>query len=125
MEGAMRVAIVVLASGVLLLSALPAHADFGAIAYDKVTGKRGWSTHEPTQQRANEAALRACGAGDCRVVMHVGPRRCVAVAGVKGGKVIGASIRPEREAARDAALGDCRRRAAGGDCVIQFSDCNH
>jgi hypothetical protein len=119
----MRVAAAVLSLGIGLSLSVPAYADFGAIAYDQATGKRGWSIHEPTPQRAAQAALSACGAGECKVVIKIAPRRCGAVAGVEGKKIIGAAARETRDAARTAALSDCQKRAAG-DCVIQFSDCD-
>jgi uncharacterized protein DUF4189 len=120
----MRAAAAVLALGMLLLTGLPAHADFGAVAYDATTGKRGWSIHEATPQKAERAALSACGAGQCKVVIRVAPKRCAAVAGIEGKKFIGAAARPSRDSARVAALADCQKRASG-DCVVQFSDCNN
>ena len=120
----MRVAAAVLSLGIALSAALPAYADFGAIAWDAKSGKRGWSIHEATQQRADAAALKACSSGDCKVVSRVGPARCVGVSGIAGKTIIGVAIRPVRDAAINAALGDCRKRASA-DCVVQFSDCNH
>ena len=119
----MRAAAALLALGMLLLSGLPAQADFGAIAYDAKSGKRGWSIHEATPQKAEQAALSACGAGECKVVVKIGQKRCAAVAGVEGKTFIGAAARGSRDAARVAALADCQKRASG-DCVVQFSDCN-
>jgi hypothetical protein len=119
----MRVAAAVLTLGMVLSVSLPAYADFGAIAYDSASGKRGWSIREPTPQRADQAAVGACGAGDCKVVIHLAPHRCGAVAGIEGKKIIGAAARSTRDAARSAALADCQKRASA-DCVIQFSDCN-
>ena len=114
----------VLGLATILLSAVPAYADFGAIAYDPSSGKRGWSIREPTQQRADQAALSACGAGKCKVVIRIASRRCAAVAGIEGKKDIGAAARDTRDAARTAALADCQKHASG-NCVIQFSDCDH
>ena len=119
----MRVAAAVLALGAGLLGSLPAYADFGAIAYDAASGKRGWSIHEATPEQAAQAAISKCGASDCKVVIRIAPHRCGAVAGVEGKKIIGASARNTKDAARAAALADCQKRASG-DCIIQFSDCD-
>ena len=119
----MRAAAAVLGLGVGLLAALPAYADFGAIAYDQASGKRGWSIREATPQRAAQAALSACGSGECKVVIKIAPHRCGAVAGIEGKKEFGAASRGTKDAARTAALADCQKHASG-DCVIQFSDCD-
>ena len=47
------------------LTAVPAHAQYGAIAWDKETGKQGWSWSQQTQARADEVALSACGTTGC------------------------------------------------------------
>jgi hypothetical protein len=120
----MRVAAAVLSLGIVLSAALPAYADYGAIAFDADSGKRGWSIHEATPQRAEQVALKACGADSCKVVVHIGPKRCGAVAGIEGKTTIGAAARQVRDAAINVALTDCRKRASA-DCVVQFSDCNH
>jgi hypothetical protein len=120
----MRIAAALLGFAMVLGTTLPAYADFGAIAFEAKTGKRGWSIREPTPQRADAAALKACGSGDCKVVLRIAPKRCVAVAGIQGNTIMGAAARPARDAAINAALADCRKRASA-DCVIQFSDCNH
>ena len=119
----MRVAAAVLGFAIVLSVALPARADFGAIAYDSGSGKRGWSIREQTPQKAAQAAISACGAGECKVVIKIAPHRCAAVAGIEGKKIIGAAARGTKEAARTAALADCQKRGQG-DCVIQFSDCD-
>jgi Domain of unknown function (DUF4189) len=117
------------AVGVLLLAsafaaAAPAQAaEFGALAYDARTGNAGWSIKQPTPHRAEEVALGNCGASDCKIVLRVKPRMCVALARVAGEKHIGAAARPNRDAARLAALADCKK-AKKGECVVRFSDCN-
>src|SRR6201993_5017935 len=41
--------------GAYLIAALPARAaEYGAIAWDKQTGTRGWSSNQPTQKRADK-----------------------------------------------------------------------
>jgi len=121
-----RGVLAVIAAAVLgsyLLTAAPARAEFGAIAYDDATGRAGWSVHQPTAQRAEEAAISNCGASDCKVAVKIGPRMCGALARVGEGKHVGAASRPARDAARLAALTDCRK-ANLGECVVRFSECN-
>jgi hypothetical protein len=91
--------------GSILLTAVPARAaEYGAIAWDKQTGKRGWSWNQPTQKRADEAALGECGASGCKVIIRAG-----------SGK--------DRDAARLASLKDCEKGKAG-ECIVRFTDCN-
>src|SRR5438876_12357697 len=54
--------------GLMLLTAVPARAEYGAIAWDAATGKAGASRHEPAAKRAAEAAISECGARRCTVV---------------------------------------------------------
>ncbi len=115
------IAVMLPAVGAALLAALPAHAaEYGAIAWDKQTGKRGWSWNQPTQKRADEVAVSECGASDCKVIIRAGPGMCAALASTDDGKHIGAASRKDRAAARVASLKECK----GGECTVRFSDCN-
>ena len=109
--------------GSVLLTAVPALAEYGAIAWDKETGKRGWSWNQQTQSRADEMALSECGATGCKVIMRTGRAMCAALATTETGKYVGAARRREREAARLAALKDCEKGKAG-ECIIRVTDCN-
>jgi hypothetical protein len=101
-----------------------AFAGYGAIAWDKETGKRGSSWNQPTPQKAAEAAVSECGTSGCRVIMRTVAKQCAAMATTADGKSsVGASARKTQDAARLAALSDCRKRGAG-ECVVQVSDCN-
>src|SRR3954470_2357896 len=74
MRRATLISAVLLAFGSTLLAALPARAaEYGAIAWDKQTGKRGWSWNQPTQKRAEEAAVSECGGSGCKVIIRAGP----------------------------------------------------
>jgi hypothetical protein len=55
------IVVALLAFGYTLLPAMPASAGYGAIAWDRDTGKYGASWNQPTPQRAEEAALGECG----------------------------------------------------------------
>src|SRR5260370_34967706 len=67
------------------LSAAPAFAGYGAVAFDEKSAKYGFAWNEDTQKRADEAALQACNSEGCKVVIPVPPRRCAALAtGEKG-----------------------------------------
>ena len=119
----MRVAVAVLSLGIALSAALPAYADYGAIAWDEKGGHAGWSIREPTPERASQAALSKCGASDCKVVKPISSKSCGAFAAVEGGKYVGAATRPSEDGARVAALAACRKQDKG-NCVVKFSGCN-
>jgi hypothetical protein len=101
-----------------------AFAGYGAIAWDKETGKRGSSWNQPTSEKAAAAAVSQCGASGCRVIMRTVAKQCAAMATTSDGKsAVGASVRNTQDAARLAALSGCKKRGAG-ECVVQISDCN-
>jgi hypothetical protein len=106
-----------------LFPAAPAFAGYGAIAWDRSTGKYGVSWNQPTPRRAEEAALGECGASGCKVVGRVGPAMCGALATTEDGKHAGAAWRKDREAARLRALKDCQKDSAG-ECIVRATDCN-
>jgi Domain of unknown function (DUF4189) len=112
-----------LALGSVLLSATPALATYGAIAWDKESGKRGWSWNQPTSQKAAEVAVSECGASGCKVVIHTGTGVCAALATTADGKFAGGAARKTKDEARLAALANCQKGKAG-DCIIRVSDCN-
>jgi hypothetical protein len=115
------IAIVLPAFGAMLLAAQPARAaEYGAIAWDKETGKQGSKWNQPTQKRADEVALSECGSSGCKVIIRAGPGMCGALASTDDGKHIGAASRKDRDAARVASLKDCK----GGECTVRFADCN-
>jgi S1-C subfamily serine protease len=96
---------------------------YGAIAWDRETGKRGWSWNQPSAQRAAELALSECGATGCKVIMRAARAMCAALATTETGKYVGAARRKDREAARLAALKDCQKGNAG-ECTARFTECN-
>jgi hypothetical protein len=118
-----RAALALFAAGSILLAAMPAFAAFGAIAYDKATGKAGWSWGRTTEKGAEEAAMSRCGTSACKVIMRIGPRVCAALATTQDGKHAGAATRKTPDQARLAALADCKKSKAG-DCVIRATPCN-
>ena len=109
------------------LAAVPtapsAASHYGAIAWDENTGKRGWSWNWDTPARADEAALRECGASGCKVIIRTGGAMCAALATTETGKYVGAARRNDRETARLAALADCQKGRAG-ECFVRVADCN-
>jgi len=100
-----------------------ARGDYGAIAWDQQSGRRGWSSNQPTMQRAEEVALSECGASGCKVITRAGRNMCGALATTENGKYIGAASRSDREAARLAALANCNKGNAG-ECAVRFTECN-
>ena len=116
-------AALILVVACMIGSATPALAAYGAIAWERGTGRQGWSWDQTTPQKAAELALSACGASGCKVIIHTGAGQCAALAATANGKFIGASARKTESAARIAALTDCQKGKAG-DCVVKVSHCN-
>ena len=117
------IVVALLAFGYTLLPAIPAAAGYGAIAWDRDTGKYGASWNQPNGKRAEEVALGECGASGCKVVGRVGPRMCGALATTEDGKHAGAAWRKDREAARLGAVKSCTKDQAG-ECIVRATDCN-
>ena len=117
------IVVALLAFGYTLLPTMPASAGYGAIAWDKGTGKYGASWNQPTGKRAEEVALGECGASGCEVVAKVGPKMCGALATTEDRKQAGTAWRKDREAARLAAVKNCDNDKAG-ECVVRTTDCN-
>jgi hypothetical protein len=108
--------------GVLAVTA-PAHADFGAIAFDHQSCRFGRSWHFESPRRAAEVAERECASPGCKVVLEVGTRLCGALATTGNCHGAGWAARESREAARLAAIAQCERRNAGV-CEVKVVDCN-
>src|SRR5207248_1898671 len=104
MRRALWIAVALLAFGYTLVPSVPATAGYGAIAWDRETGKYGESWNQSTTKRAEEVALGDCGASGCKVVARLGPAMCGALATTADGKHAGAAWRKDREAARLAAV---------------------
>jgi hypothetical protein len=96
---------------------------FGAIAWDRQSGRRGWSSNQPTARRAEEVALSECGASGCAVITRTGRSMCAALATTENGKYVGAASRSDRDAAQLAAIANCNK-ATAGECAVRFSECN-
>jgi serine/threonine-protein kinase len=103
--------------------AVPGLPAYGAIAWDKESGKRGWSWNQPTSQRAWDVALSECGASGCKVVIRTGAGVCAALATTVDGKFAGGAARRTEDDARLAAVANCQQGKAG-DCIVRVSDCN-
>ncbi len=112
-----------LAAASILLAATPALAGYGAIAWDKASGRYGGTWNRATAQQADEAALSDCGATGCKIIMRTAAGQCAALATIASGKFVGAAKRKTKDDARLAALSNCQKGKAG-DCVVRASDCN-
>ena len=123
MRSRLWTAIALLAFAYTLLPAVSASAGYGAIAWDKGTGKYGASWNQSTGKRAEEVALGECGASGCTVVHKILPKTCAAFATTGDGKHAGAASRKDREAARLAAIKSCDKDQAG-ECTVRATDCN-
>jgi hypothetical protein len=104
-------------------AAAPAHAGYGAIAYDQTTGSFGASQNEPNAARANEMALKNCASAECRV-NPVEPRGCGALAKSDSDKAWGGADRENIEAAKRDAIQRCQSHTSTGHCNVVVSACN-
>jgi hypothetical protein len=116
-------ATVLLGSSWILQPAAPALAQYGAIAWDKETGKYGASWNQASQKGADEVALSDCGASGCKVIIRTRRAICAALATNESGKYAGGASRRDRDAARLAALKNCQKGNAG-ECTVRVTDCN-
>ena len=116
-------AAVLLALVLTQLTAMPAFAQYGAIAWDKETGKYGASWNQDTPKRAEEVAVGECGATGCKVIIRTRRAMCAALATNESGKYAGGASRRDREAARLSALTNCKKGNAG-ECIVRVTDCN-
>lgn len=107
-----------------LLSAAPAFADYGAIAYDQHNCAVGRSWRFDSPRRAQDVALSECGHPGCRVVLEVGPGQCGAIAITNDCHGYGWARRDTREAAQLSAIQNCQHYNAG-QCSVRAVDCNH
>ena len=123
MRRAIAIAAILLGLGWIMVGARPALAQYGAIAWDKNTGKYGASWNQPTSQKAAEAALGECGDSGCKVVIRTRQATCAALATTEDGKYAGGASRRDRDAARVAALTNCQKGKAG-ECTVRVTDCN-
>jgi hypothetical protein len=119
----MRRAPFAVAALLFFAATVPAAAGYGAIAWDKETGKSGWSWDQSTAAKAREVALSQCGTSGCKLVMQSAAKQCSALATTADRKQIGAAWRTTQDAARLAAIANCEK-AKSGECVIRFSMCN-
>ena len=123
MRRPIAIATVLLGWGWVLVPGGPALAQYGAIAWDKETGKYGASWNQGTQKGADEVAMSDCGAGGCKVIIRTERAMCAALATNDSGKYAGGAARKNRDAARIAAMKNCQKGNAG-ECIVRVTDCN-
>jgi hypothetical protein len=117
-------ALVLLAFAAAVLPARPAAAAYGAIAWDKATGRYGWSKDQTTTDKAGALALSGCGATGCKVVIQMkSSAPCGALATTQDGKTAGGAARKNLADARLAALANCKK-ANKGECIIRIGECS-
>jgi Domain of unknown function (DUF4189) len=122
----MHRAALIAATAALILSsaaAAPAHAQYGAIAYDQMSGKYGSSSNQSSAARANEVALKNCASSECRV-HPVEPHGCGALAKSDSDKAWGGADRESLDAAKRDAVEHCQGHTSTGHCQIVVSACN-
>jgi Domain of unknown function (DUF4189) len=122
----MRVALLTAALLAFAAAALPARpaAAYGAIAWDKATGRWGLSKDQATAEKAGEHAISDCGATGCKVVIRMAsPTLCGALATTADGKTAGGAARKDLADARLAALANCKK-ADKGECIVRIGECS-
>src|SRR5205823_2856882 len=106
----------------LLTAAIPAHAEFGAVALNEHSAKTSFSLNYNTVEEAQEAALRHC--DGCKIVFGIGPAQCVAVAtGLWNSTAWASSARPTLDEAKLGAMSGCQKRTAQ-QCALKIAGCN-
>jgi hypothetical protein len=108
----------------VLISAAPARAQNGAIAFDDENCAWGRSWNYSTAQQAATVALQQCRYASCEVLAQIGPRQCGSLATTATCKGWGWSTRPTLAEAQAAALQDCASANAGYECIARVGDCN-
>jgi hypothetical protein len=116
-------AIVAAVLGGLAAGIRPAHAQYGAIAYDSANCAWGDSWNYATQAAADARALADCKGAACKIVAPIAPHFCGALAATANCKGWGAATRPTKDGALLAAIQDCQHYNAG-QCTVRASDCN-
>ena len=110
-------------AALVLMTASPALAAYGAFARDESTGKYGFSWNEANERQADDAAIKSCNTTGCKVVFRVGPKLCGAIAVTDDGKIWGGSTRSTKAAAELAAIQGCQKRTEV-QCAVKGSECN-
>jgi len=117
-----RIAAFAIAAGTLF-AAVPAHAQYGALAYDPDSRVWGRSYNQPSPRDADGVALSYCRSPGCRVVARTGPGQCGAIAAPSYGNGFRWATRPSRGAAEYAAVAGCQEQQ-GQYCHVVFAVCN-
>jgi len=104
----------------------PAFAEYGAIAYDDQSCGWGRSWNFPDQAGADQRALSECATNGskCKVVAHMGPGECGAVAAILSCGGYGWSVRPRISEAQLVALKQCQKYNPKEDCKVMTSLCS-
>ena len=113
----------VLAAAFALMTAAPAWAGYGAIAYDQQSGHQGAAWNQTTPAKANEMALKSCATDGCRV-HPVEPKGCGALARSGTGKAWGGADRTTVAEAGRTAILLCEKHTATGACKVVVQGCN-
>lgn len=112
-------------SALLVMSATaPAFAGYGALAYDEAAAKYGLSSNEESQSKADDVALKECGAsGKCKIIFRTAARQCGAVAMAETGNGWGGGKGPQRGVAELDAMTNCQKHTKG-QCKVREWACN-
>jgi hypothetical protein len=111
------------AAGLLVVLAVPASAQYGALAYDPDTRLWGRATNLPSPREAEETALSYCRSPGCRIVTRTGAGQCSAIAASRDGSRSHYSTRPGRAEVEAAAAERCEYEARQ-PCHLVVVQCN-
>ena len=106
-----------------IIGAAPALAAYGALEFDEASLKYGLSSNQDTQAKADEAALKECGSGKCKIVFRTAARECGAIAIDENITVWGGAKRLQRASAGLAADRNCQKQTKS-QCKIRSIECN-
>jgi hypothetical protein len=106
-----------------MLAPIAAAAQNGAIAYDPETRTWGRAADMASEAEAEAAALAACRATGCRIVVRTGPGECGAIAAPPHGSRHVGSTRFSRAEAQFGAVQRCQADA-GQHCDVVVAQCN-
>lgn len=108
---------------VLCFAAIPARAQYGALAYDPDSRIWGRSYNQPSPRDADGVALSFCRSPGCRIVARTGPGQCGVIAAANSGTHYHWATRYSQQEAGYAAMIGCQQES-GQYCTVIVAVCN-
>jgi uncharacterized protein DUF4189 len=110
----------------VFVSAAPAFAEYGSIAYDRTNCQWGRSWNYDNQNGADARAMSECSAqgSNCQVEVQVGPQQCGALAATDSCSGLGWAVRSTINDAQVVAMEQCRNYNPGVSCSVKVTVCS-